>query len=113
MLRPLHAYFSHSTVTGLGISQRGMLAVGHGRKVALWQGALREKAQSPYMTHHLACGVLQDLAFVPFEDVLGVGHSGGVSTLLVPGEVATEAAAARRPAPGGGGAGGLMHDDGG
>lgn len=85
MLKPMHAYFSHNTVTRLDISQRGLLAVGYGRKVQLWQGALREKAQSPYMTHNLAAGALQDFHFCPFEDVLGIGHAGGISTMLVPG----------------------------
>jgi hypothetical protein len=85
MLKPMHAYFSHNTVTRLDISQRGVLAVGYGRKVHLWQGALREKAQSPYMTHNLAAGALQDFRFCPFEDVLGIGHAGGISTMLVPG----------------------------
>ena len=85
MLRPMHAYFSHNTVTRLDISQRGVLAAGYGRKVQLWQGALREKAQSPYMTHNLAAGALQDFRFCPFEDVLGIGHAGGISTMLVPG----------------------------
>ncbi len=38
------------------------------------------------MTHQVAEGdQLQDFAFVPYEDVMGVGSSGGVSTILVPG----------------------------
>ncbi len=49
--KPLHAYFSHAPTDILDISQRGMLAVGHGRCVQVWQDALREKQQSPYVTH--------------------------------------------------------------
>lgn len=33
MLKPLHEYFSYSPATTLDISQRGLLAVGYGRKV--------------------------------------------------------------------------------
>ena len=33
MMRPMHAYFSYSPANSLEISQRGMLAVGYGRKV--------------------------------------------------------------------------------
>jgi len=84
--KPLHSYFAYSPATSLAISQRGVLAVGYGRKVQLWSGALREKAVSPYMTHQLLEGDhLSDAQFVGYEDVLGLGHSGGFSTILVPG----------------------------
>lgn len=86
MLKPMHNYFSHAPITRMDISQRGMLAVGYGRKVQVWQDALRSKAQAPYLTHHLPEGVLSTFRFVPYEDVLGIGHSAGISTILVPGE---------------------------
>ncbi|PNW74954.1 hypothetical protein CHLRE_12g502800v5 [Chlamydomonas reinhardtii] len=85
MLKPMHNYFSHAPITRMDISQRGMLAVGYGRKVQVWQDALRSKAQAPYLTHHLPEGVLSTFRFVPYEDVLGIGHSAGISTILVPG----------------------------
>ncbi|MEW5304015.1 MAG: hypothetical protein WDW36_006654 [Sanguina aurantia] len=84
LLKPMHSYFAHSTVTSLEISQRGLLAVGYGRRVQVWQDALRTKAQSPYMNHQLA-GVLRDFSFCPYEDVLAVGHSQGLTSMLVPG----------------------------
>lgn len=117
MMRPLHAYFSYSPAKSLEISQRGLLAVGYGRKVQareydhernqclvyyfhrpilmitysflgsfqIWQDALRSKQQTPYMSHTLLDGVIEDLAFCPYEDIMGIGHSGGISTMLVPG----------------------------
>ena len=40
----------------------------------------------PYLSHRLAKGAqVEDLAFCPYEDVLGTGHSVGISSLLVPG----------------------------
>ena len=33
MYKPRHAYFSHAPVEALDISQRGLLALGHGRTV--------------------------------------------------------------------------------
>lgn len=50
----------------------------------VWQDALRTKAQSPYMNHQLA-GVLRDFSFCPYEDILAVGHSEGLTSMLVPG----------------------------
>jgi len=40
MMRPLHAYFSYSPAKSLEISQRGLLAVGYGRKVQVRNGVL-------------------------------------------------------------------------
>ncbi|EKX41975.1 hypothetical protein GUITHDRAFT_141699 [Guillardia theta CCMP2712] len=71
-----------------------------GTHVELWKDALSERATSPYMTHHtkakqsLACpppadleqGMrVKDVYFRPFEDVLGISHSHGFSSILVPG----------------------------
>jgi U3 small nucleolar RNA-associated protein 7 len=53
--------------------------------VQVWKDALSTKAMAPYMNHSFHAGTLADLAFCPYEDVLGAGHSGGVSTILVPG----------------------------
>ena len=39
----------------------------------------------PYMKHHVLHSGVSDLEFCPFEDVLGVGHRQGFSSLLVPG----------------------------
>lgn len=38
-----------------------------------------------YLKHRLNNANIQNLQFCPFEDVLGVGHSYGISSLLVPG----------------------------
>ena len=68
MMKPLHAYFSYSPARNLDISQRGLLAVGYGRKVQVWRDALSSKQQAPYMSHVVTNGVIEDLAFCPFED---------------------------------------------
>lgn len=83
--KPLHQYFSNNTVECMDISQKGLLAVGYGRRVQIWKDALSTKQQSPYMTHNLVNGTLRDLAFCPYEDVLALGHSEGVATILIPG----------------------------
>ncbi|KAI8476944.1 MAG: WD40-repeat-containing domain protein [Monoraphidium minutum] len=83
--KPMHAYFANAPATALDISQRGMLAVGQGRRLQVWQDALASKAASPYLTSQLPTGGVESLRFCPFEDVLGAGAAGGFSSLLVPG----------------------------
>ncbi|KIY97753.1 putative U3 small nucleolar RNA-associated protein 7 [Monoraphidium neglectum] len=83
--KPLHAYFANAPATALDISQRGMLAVGQGRRIQVWRDALSSKAQAPYLTSVLPTGGVAALRFCPFEDVLGAGAAGGYSSLLVPG----------------------------
>ena len=40
----------------------------------------------PYMKHRLSSGSqVSSIKFSPYEDVLGVGHSQGYSSLVIPG----------------------------
>ena len=48
-------------------------------------GSQRRKAASPYLRHELPGKTVVSVRFRPFDDVLAVGHSGGLASLLVPG----------------------------
>lgn len=103
----------------VSISQRGMLAVGHGAQVSVWKdlftlsmsesaspvnaansfhahstdesfaqikpNSLGASYRHPFMRHTVAGYSVKDVQFCPFEDVLGVGSGGGVTSLVVPG----------------------------
>lgn len=53
--------------------------------VQVWRDCLDSKATSPYLTHMLPLGGIKALRFCPYEDVLGAGCAGGISSLLIPG----------------------------
>ncbi|PVU94233.1 hypothetical protein BB561_002717 [Smittium simulii] len=81
----LHSYHTFTPATSLDISQLGMLAVGHGPHATLWKDAIKTKAQSPYLSHLISGSDITAVSFVPYEDILGIGHSTGISSIIVPG----------------------------
>lgn len=82
----VHTFFSPAPPSCLTFSQRGLLAVGQGSGVEIWKDAAQKKEQHPYLRHRVPHGwAVERLAFCPYEDVLGVGHAGGFSSLLAPG----------------------------
>ncbi|BFZ56455.1 WD repeat-containing protein 46 [Savitreella phatthalungensis] len=83
--KELHSYFCPTPAKKLDISDRGMLAVGWGTHVSVWKDALATKQQSPYLTHNTGGSAATSLQFAAFEDVLGLGHERGYSSLIVPG----------------------------
>ncbi|CAH6790022.1 WD repeat-containing protein 46 [Phodopus roborovskii] len=85
--QPLSARTLPQGAGHLAFSQRGLLVAGMGDVVNIWAGqgkASSPSLEQPYLTHRLS-GQVHGLQFCPFEDVLGVGHSGGVTSMLVPG----------------------------
>ena len=51
----------------------------------VYQDCIRQTVTKPYMVHNLTSSV-NSLQFCPYEDVLGVGHGNGFSSLLIPGK---------------------------
>lgn len=88
MYKEVHAYSTYGgPPTALDISQTGVLGVGHGCHSTFWKAeALSVKAKEPYMKHQFSGkGPIESLRFRPFEDAVGVGHAGGVSSIVIPG----------------------------
>jgi len=72
----------------LAFSQSGMLAVTCARSscVEVYGAARKLRPAAPYLSHRLSDGATGcAAAFRPFEDVLLVGHSLGVDSILAPG----------------------------
>mmetsp|Transcript_43934 Transcript_43934/g.93510 ORF Transcript_43934/g.93510 Transcript_43934/m.93510 type:complete len:613 (+) Transcript_43934:293-2131(+) len=86
--KEIHCYNTYGGApTCLDISQTGVLGVGHGCHTTFWRPeALRVKMKEPYMKHQLSGkGPLESLRFRPFEDVCGIGHASGISSIVIPG----------------------------
>jgi len=72
--------------TEMAVSQRGLLALGLNSHVWIWNDYLNESTGTkPYMKELIGGNAIHSLDFCPFEDVLGVGHATGFSSLVVPG----------------------------
>ncbi|CAG8685070.1 9333_t:CDS:10, partial [Acaulospora morrowiae] len=81
----LQEYFTRTPACSLSISQLGLLGVGWGPHVTVWRDAFKTKQKSPYMNHLQPGAQIRDIHFCPYEDVLGFGHSDGISSILIPG----------------------------
>jgi len=85
--KPVYSYrMKGKAAHCLSISQRGLLAAAYGPKVVVFKDALRMKQGMPYMRYMVQGGSnITDIEFCPYEDVLGIGHSKGFSSILIPG----------------------------
>ncbi len=83
--------YSHpvpSAPSSVSISQKSLIAIGFGSKVHVWKDPFT-LSSSPfplYLQHQIPDGsFIHDLKFCPFEDILGIGHSLGFESVLIPG----------------------------
>ncbi|ETO26012.1 U3 snoRNP-associated protein Utp7 [Reticulomyxa filosa] len=96
--RELISYKSGGMVTSCTFSQKGLLAFSTGRRALIWnlnngylpcdeagRSELNWKQQRMYLQHTLPRQLIYDLKFCPYEDILGIGHTGGFTSIIVPG----------------------------
>lgn len=83
---PLINYKLKSAARNIEISQRSVMAVTMGNVCEIFRNSKMSQLTtiSSYL-HHIEDSVIQDIQFVPFEDVLGIGTQNGFSSILVPG----------------------------
>ena len=91
MYKPVNEYFLRQPGSSIAISDRGLTAVGWGTQTSIWRGlfdkskADQEKVQSPYMAWGGDGQRVEKVRWCPFEDVLGISHDHGFSSIIVPG----------------------------
>ncbi|XP_034028613.1 WD repeat-containing protein 46 [Thalassophryne amazonica] len=82
--KPLKSYFLPAGASCLSLSQRGLMSAATADVVQVYRDVWNTPVTNPYMAHRVH-GAVWGLHFCPFEDVLGVGHGEGFTSMLVPG----------------------------
>ena len=83
--KELYSYFTPCPASSVDISQRGVVSFACNNTVQMWKDCFVEEQSKPYMKHQIARQRIEKLRFCPYEDFLGVGHSGGFASVVVPG----------------------------
>ena len=68
----------------IAFSQKRHVAVAFGRDTHIYDEACSGSLKTPYM-RYATSKEISALHFCPYEDVLGIGHLDGISSILVPG----------------------------
>ncbi|CAL8250854.1 unnamed protein product [Arctogadus glacialis] len=82
--KPFQSYFLPAGASSLALSHRGLLSAATGDIVQVYRDVWSTPVKKPYMAHKVH-GAVWGLHFCPYEDVLGVGHGEGFTSMLVPG----------------------------
>jgi len=80
----LHEYKIGGGASSMKFSQKNLLAVSFGNRVEVYKDPTKGELKYPYLKHQVFKTVTE-LEFCPYEDVLGIGHGAGFSSVLVPG----------------------------
>jgi len=91
MFKEVNSYFTRQPASSVAISDRGLTAVGWGTSTSIWRGLFtkhaleQEKIKSPYMAWGGEGKKIERVRWCPYEDLLGVSHDKGFSSIIVPG----------------------------
>ncbi|KAH8678031.1 BING4CT domain-containing protein [Xylariales sp. PMI_506] len=91
MFKEVNNYYTRSAAKSVSISDTGLTAVGWGTSTTIWKGlytkhkAEQEKVQSPYLSWGGEGKAVERVRWCPYEDLLGIGHDEGFSSIIVPG----------------------------
>lgn len=89
---PLKEWISRKPANDLKYSQRGFLGVSWGNHVSIYENQTftsnsgsKSSQPGPYLSNGFPKSSPMNLAWCPFEDILGVANGNGFSSLIVPG----------------------------
>ncbi|PHH82826.1 hypothetical protein CDD82_4698 [Ophiocordyceps australis] len=89
--KEVNSYHTRQPASSVSISDTGLTAVGWGTHATIWRGLFdknaptQERVKTPYMAWGGEGKRIERVRWCPFEDILGVGHDEGFSSLIIPG----------------------------
>lgn len=91
--KPVHEYQLRRPGSSVAVSDRNLTAIGWGTQATVWRDlftkstgdAEQVRVKSPYMAWGGEGQAIESVRWCPFEDILGIGHSQGYSSLIIPG----------------------------
>ncbi len=84
MIKQVDRYSIPRKLTSLEVSQTGLLAFNYGYKVEMYKDAHQERQKEPYLRYSPSSHA-NNVKFVPFMDLMGLGLDKGFSSIAVPG----------------------------
>lgn len=91
-MKEVHSYTTRQPASSISISDRGLAAVGTGTGVTIWKDLFTSstsrdptKVQSPYLSWGNDGRRIERVQFCPYDDILGISHAQGFSSIIVPG----------------------------
>ncbi|KAG9958100.1 BING4CT-domain-containing protein, partial [Aureobasidium melanogenum] len=91
MFKEVNNYFLRSPGSSVHISDTNLTAVGWGTQTTVWRDLFNKnlndqvKVQSPYMAWGGEGNRIERVRWCPYEDILGISHNKGFSSVIVPG----------------------------
>ena len=91
MWKEMNNYFLRQPGSSVAVSDRSLVGVGWGTQTSIWKGLFdkssedQEKIQAPYIGWGGEGRRIERVKWCPFEDVLGISHDHGFSSIIVPG----------------------------
>lgn len=93
--KPVHEYSLRAPGSAVTISDRNLTAVGWGTHTTIWKDLFSKhrsdiqedqvKVQSPYLSWGAQGQTVEKLRWCPFEDILGISHDKGFTSIIAPG----------------------------
>lgn len=89
--KEVSSYTTRQPASSIEISDRDLTAVGWGTQITIWRDLFsksmteQEKFGSPYLSWGAEGKRIERVKWCPFEDLLGVSHNQGFSSIIVPG----------------------------
>ncbi|PTB37222.1 uncharacterized protein TrAFT101_010956 [Trichoderma asperellum] len=91
MFKEVNTYSTYTPASSVAISDTGLTAVGWGTSTTIWKGlfnknaATQERVTHPYMKWGREGKTVERVRWCPYEDVLGISHDKGFSSIIIPG----------------------------